>query len=286
MNLSIFDFHTWRPLAAWGLEHPFFTLHIDTLFFTWLAMATLFGLCKLATWSMLNRPKGMISFGTKYLVNTFLDLATETIGSSRYDCFTFAAGLFLFVLFCNIISSIPYIEESTRDLNTTLAIGICSFVFVQYQGIKAHGLHHFNEFLEPFFLLLPLNIIGELAKIASMSFRLFGNILAGSVILQLMLLFFVKIRSYLALYTALVIVFAAVVHWGISRTTEKSSLSNIAHVLILSLFFPATIQIFFGLFEGLVQALVIGILTLTYTGITLNREQAESDHTQKGESGT
>ena len=105
------------------------------------------------------------------------------------DVFFFVVTIFLFIVGSGLTGLLPYVGEATQDLNTTFALGISSFCFSQYQGIKAHGLSHFKEFLQPLFLLLPLNVIGELAKAASMSFRLFGNILGGSIMVDLILHF-------------------------------------------------------------------------------------------------
>ena len=73
-------------------------------------------------------------------------------------------------------------EEPTQNLNTTLALAMTSFFYVQYNGIRAHGIKgYLKEYTEPFIIMAPLHIISKLASIVSMSFRLFGNIYGGAI---------------------------------------------------------------------------------------------------------
>jgi len=74
--------------------------------------------------------------------------------------------------------------EPTRNLNVPLGLGIMGIAMIHYFSIRKKGLISWSkEFLEPFFVMLPLNIVGELSKIVSVSFRLFGNIFGGGIIL-------------------------------------------------------------------------------------------------------
>ena len=135
-------------------------------------------------------------------------------------------------------------DEPTKDLNTTLALGIISFLYIQIYTVKAHGFKEYlKEYLTPFFLMLPLNIIGKLATIVSISFRLFGNIFGGSIISHIYLH---AIQGSLLLET-----------------------------LGLTLGINLAILIFFGLFEGFLQAFVFAMLSLTYLSIALQGEAHE-----------
>jgi F-type H+-transporting ATPase subunit a len=272
--LSVFDFHEWKPFAAYGYHHPFFTIHIDTIMFTWCAMALLTATCTLAIYLAERHQHTVAGFTVRYSVKGLINLATETLGTFNRSVFVFAMGLFLFTLSCSFVSLIPMIEEATRDLNTALAIGTISFVFVQYQGFKAHGLAHLNDFIKPFFILLPLNVMGELAKIASMSFRLFGNILAGSVILQLFTGVLESISWYFYVYLIIVGMLGFIM-WKKELLLEQTSGAKFVRALLWALFIPAFAQLFFGVFEGLVQSLVIGILTLTYTSLLTTQPDEE-----------
>ncbi|MBW1840886.1 MAG: F0F1 ATP synthase subunit A, partial [Deltaproteobacteria bacterium] len=77
-----------------------------------------------------------------------------------------------------------HLEEPTKDLNTPLSLGLMGFCIAHYAGIKSKGFKQYlKEYCEPIFFMAPLNIIGEFAKIISISFRLFGNIMGGSIII-------------------------------------------------------------------------------------------------------
>jgi len=93
-------------------------------------------------------------------------------------------ALFMFLLFSNWLGIIPHLDEPTKDLNTPLSLGLMGFCIAHYAGIKAKGIKKYiSGYFEPFVFMLPLNLIGELAKVVSISFRLFGNVMGGSIII-------------------------------------------------------------------------------------------------------
>lgn len=272
MDLAIFSFHTLSPLKSLGFSNAFWDINIDTLSFTWLAMFVLFVGCWLITRRIRNNPQGMLAFSTKYITQTLVGLTVETLGEFNESCFTTAFGLFAFIFSCTIVSLIPHVEEATRDLNTALAIGLISFISVQIQAFKAHGLGHLKEYTHPFAFMLPMHIVGDLAKITSMSFRLFGNILAGSVILSLMFLVLEKFFFYVGGYFISLAVVFFIMYCLRKFNPKYTSLSTYLPVVSSFFFALAGIQIFFGLFEGLIQAGVVALLTLTYTGMAINAD--------------
>jgi F-type H+-transporting ATPase subunit a len=94
------------------------------------------------------------------------------------------SALFMFLVMSNWLGIIPHLEEPTKDLNTPLGLGIMGFCIAHYTGIRTKGLKHYiKEYFQPIFFMMPLNLIGELAKVVSISFRLFGNIMGGSIII-------------------------------------------------------------------------------------------------------
>lgn len=276
MDLDIFSFHEWRPLAEFGFTASFWTIYIDTILCSWLAMVVLFLTSKAITYCLKTYPESLPSFIIKYATRSLINVATETLGAFNAPCFTFSMGLFLFSFFCTIVSLIPFVEEATHDVNTTFALSFLSFVFVQSQGFKAHGLSHLKEYTQPFILMLPMHIVGDLAKITSMSFRLFGNILAGSVILQLMFLALANIFPYIGAYMACVGAMLLLAHIVIKINPRYDYLNDFLPWLYAVFFLPAGVQFFFGLFEGLIQSFIIALLTLTYTGLSINSNQTDS----------
>ncbi|MFN3534314.1 MAG: F0F1 ATP synthase subunit A, partial [Desulfatiglandales bacterium] len=91
---------------------------------------------------------------------------------------------FLFIWLSNMIGVVPIFSEPTKDLNTTLSLGVLGFIIAHYSGIRAKGIKtYLKEYCEPIFFMAPLNVIGELAKVVSISFRLYGNIMGGGIII-------------------------------------------------------------------------------------------------------
>jgi F-type H+-transporting ATPase subunit a len=110
-----------------------------------------------------------------------VDALDEDMAKTYYPMIT---CLFIFLLICNSIGIFPYMEEPTKDLNTPLGLGIMGFFIAHYAGIRAKGIGGYvKEYFQPIFFMAPLNIIGELAKVVSISFRLFGNIMGGAIII-------------------------------------------------------------------------------------------------------
>ena len=90
-----------------------------------------------------------------------------------------------FILCANLIGLIG-LAPPTSDYSVTLTLALITFTLTQYYGLKNSGLGgYLKGFTEPIPLLTPLNIIGELANPISLSFRLFGNVLAGVLIMTL-----------------------------------------------------------------------------------------------------
>ncbi len=234
---ELFHEHYWHPLAPFGLTVNLWRLNSDIIINTWFVLALIIILIIIARMAL--RTKNNI---TSYLVISFVrmfkDLLEQSLGYFNYNHFCFVTSLFTFIVLCNLISLFPFLEEPTKSLNTTLALGICSFIYVQASSISANGiLGYLKEFTEPFFFMLPLHVVGLLATIISVSFRLFGNILGGAIISTLYL-----------------------------KTIGGNPLFEIAGIISG---FNITITLFFVVFEGLIQAFVFSMLSLTYLSLAL-----------------
>lgn len=118
-------------------------------------------------------------------VQTFWNLTKDALDedmAKKY--FPLICSLFMFLLLCNWIGILPHMNEPTKDLNTTLGLGIMGFFIAHYAGIRTKGFWIYaKEYFQPVFFMMPLNVIGELAKVISISFRLYGNIMGGSIII-------------------------------------------------------------------------------------------------------
>ncbi len=159
------------------------TLNIKTLIMSWMIMAFLIIFTYLAVYRIKLVP-GVWQSLAETIVSVFDKLVSDTLESKDRKYFPFITALFLFLLLCNYIGVVPGCDEPTKDLNTPLGLAILGFVIAHYSGIRYKGiLKYAKEYLEPFFIMAPLNLIGELAKVISISFRLFGNIMGGSIII-------------------------------------------------------------------------------------------------------
>jgi F-type H+-transporting ATPase subunit a len=104
-----------------------------------------------------------------------------------------AITLFFFILISNWLSLLPhaweeYVRPPTADVNLTFALAIFVMILVWVTGIRVKGKHYFKHFVEPYPAMLPLTIIEELTKPITLSLRLFGNILAGTVMVSVLAL--------------------------------------------------------------------------------------------------
>jgi F-type H+-transporting ATPase subunit a len=159
-------------------------LNVQALVNTWVIMAVLVVFSILATRRLSMAPNPLQSMA-EVIVGAFDGLVKDALDIPDYrKYFPLICTLFMMLLLCNSWGIIPYFSEPTKDLNTPLGLGILGFIIAHYSGIRAKGFKaYLNEYFQPIFFMAPLNIIGELAKVVSISFRLFGNIMGGSIII-------------------------------------------------------------------------------------------------------
>ena len=240
MDIGLLNGKQWQPLSYLGFNNPFFSINSDTIINTWIVIAAIILLIVLSRWIMRYK-----SSTGRYVVLTyvrsFIDLCSQSFGYFSFAHTAFIISLFTFIIFCNCIAVLPWVDEPTKDLNTALALGILSFVYIQIAAIRTHGfLGYLKEYFLPFFFMFPLHIIGKISTIISISFRLFGNIFGGATIVHI--------------YTAVL---------QTSWLLEIIGLISGINILIVG---------FFILFEGFLQAFVFTMLAMTYLAIALSHE--------------
>lgn len=158
--------------------------NLEVIFMTWIVMGILiiFGIATTRKKNILPEPLQVVG---ELFVGQLYDLTEDALNremAKTYAPLIFA--LFLFLILGNCIGMVPHLEEPTKDLNTPLSLGLMGFAIAHYAGIKSKGFKVYaQEYFKPIFFMMPLNVIGELAKIVSISFRLFGNIMGGSIII-------------------------------------------------------------------------------------------------------
>jgi len=104
--------------------------------------------------------------------------------------FPIIGTLFLYIATCNLCGLLPGFFPPTASINTTLSCAIPVFLFTHYIGVKYHGIKYIKHFLGPVWWMAPLifviEVIGHLARIMSLSFRLFGNIMGHELVLAIL----------------------------------------------------------------------------------------------------
>jgi F-type H+-transporting ATPase subunit a len=160
------------------------TFNLEAIAMTWIVCGLLIGFGLLATYKKTRVPGSWQILGELF-VDQFFSLTEDALDKEMAKKYgPLICALFMFLVLSNWLGILPHLEEPTRDLNTPLSLGIMGFVISHYVAIKTKGLKAYvKEYFEPIFFMMPLNLIGELAKIVSISFRLFGNIMGGSIII-------------------------------------------------------------------------------------------------------
>ncbi len=160
------------------------TLNLDVIIMTWIVITFLiiFGMSAARKKEIVPQPLQVLG---EIFVEQFYKLTEDALDREKARKYgPMVCALFMFLLLSNWLGIIPHLEEPTKDLNTPLSLGLMGFVIAHYAGIKSKGFKNYaKEYFQPIFFMMPLNLIGELAKIISISFRLFGNIMGGSIII-------------------------------------------------------------------------------------------------------
>jgi F-type H+-transporting ATPase subunit a len=126
-------------------------------------------------------------FCVRTLIETFGDLIyglmEGPMGAKNARRFLPLVGsLFLFILFCNLLSAIPGFLPPTTTLKTNVGLAVLVFVLTHVFGVVAHGPKYFKHFMGPIWwlapLMIPIEIVSHIARPVSLSVRLLGNITA------------------------------------------------------------------------------------------------------------
>ena len=183
------NFWGW-PHNPWevSLGNTHLVFNPKTLIMTWITMLLVMLFCIAATRKMsLNKPRGAQNI-LEILWEFIRGLVNENMDPSKGASFlSIVITYFIFILFANLIGLVPTLTSPTADYNTTLGLALCTFFLIFIFGIRYKGLGYFKHYLQPFVFFLPINIIEDLAKPITLTFRLYGNIYAGEVLIAVLL---------------------------------------------------------------------------------------------------
>jgi F-type H+-transporting ATPase subunit a len=133
---------------------------------------------------------GRLQAAAELSYDTLLSMCLEQIGPEGRKYFPFVFTLFFFILFGNLLGVFPYFFTFTSHIAVTLALALLVFILVTTVAIQEHGWHFLSYFVPEGIpkLLLPLlvviEVISYLSRIISLSVRLFANMMAGHVMLE------------------------------------------------------------------------------------------------------
>ncbi len=198
----------------------------ETIISTWIIMAILIVLAIIVR-IKLNSFKEVPESGFQNFIETIVDTMDSFVTSNMGEKYKYFGnwffGVFAFILLSNL-SGLFALRPPTADLATTAALALTTFVLIHFMGIVTGKLGYFKGYLEPIFIMLPLNIVSEIATPVSLSFRLFGNILGGTIIMGLVYALPIYVRV------------------GI----------------------PAALHIYFDVFAGCLQTFIFVMLSMTF----------------------
>ena len=150
--------------------------------YAWVAMALLIGVAVAVRLTLKKTAPGGIQNVMEVVISGLVNFIEEIMGPEGKHYFPLIASLFLFILVCNFLGLIPGFDSPTANLNTTLALALVAFTATHYIGIRKHGFGYIKHFFGPLWALAPFMFIIEgishLARVLSLSFRLFGNMIA------------------------------------------------------------------------------------------------------------
>ena len=173
-----------------------FLVHGQVLAIIWVVITILLLFSILGTQNTGRIPHGWQNF-MEAAIDYIVEIAKNQLGESFYkEWIPFIGTLFLFIFGCNWAGAIiPWkliklpegeLAAPTNDINTTVALALLTSFTYFYAGLSKKGLGYFKRYIQPLPLLLPINILEDFTKPLSLSFRLFGNVLADELTISVL----------------------------------------------------------------------------------------------------
>ena len=176
---------------------------------------------------------GMFLNIVELIVEKLDGMVAGSMGKNAKKFANYIGTIFMFILICNI-SGIFGLRAPTADYGVTLCLGLITFVMIHYNGFKKNKIGHVTALFKPIPLLFPINFIGEVATPLSLSLRLFGNVMSGTVMLGLW--------------------------YGMMP-------------LLFTIGIPVALHFYFDLFSGAIQTYVFCMLTMVYVSDKISDEE-------------
>ena len=167
----------------------------NTILITWIIMAVLIILALVFTRKMSVTRPGKLQIIAEMLVDTVTNICRDSIGAHYRAYVPYIGTLLLYIGLSNIISVFNFIPgidifPPTKDINVTAALALISILVVIYSGFRRKGFIGWVKSLaDPMPLMIPFKLMEYGTKPLSLCLRLFGNVVAGFIIMELLLSF-------------------------------------------------------------------------------------------------
>jgi F-type H+-transporting ATPase subunit a len=176
-----------KIFELFGLGH--FASAYPHVVYSWLVLLVLIVLAYIGGRKISMVPGKAQNF-FEVVVSGMEEFMVDVTGEEGRWFFPLVGTIFLYIVTCNLIGLIPGFFPPTASINTTLSCALVSFTFTHFIGLKYHGAKYIKHFLGPIWwmipIILPIELIGHLARIMSLSFRLFGNMMGHELVLMIL----------------------------------------------------------------------------------------------------
>ena len=214
----------------------------ETVVNTWLIMLVIFIACRILTRGLTVRGGTKRQMVAEWIVTKVNGLVKTNMGEAFRDYPPLIAAIMALSALCRL-SSMVGLYAPTSDLSTLVGWSLMVFVLITYYKIRANGfLGYLKGYTEPIVVMLPMNVVSEIATPISMAFRHFGNVASGTVVTALV-------------YAALSALSAAVF---------KFLPGALASIPFFQVGLPAVLSLYFDIFSSCIQAFIFSMLTMAY----------------------
>lgn len=216
-----FQIHGLIKFHLFGQELWLTTTHVSILIVC--ALLLIFALVVRSKLRDTEGKPGALQNVAELIVEMLDNMVKGSMGKNAVRFRNYIGSLFLFLIIANL-SGLLGLRPPTADYGVTFPLGLITFTLIQFNNIRYNKVNAFTDLFKPLPFLFPINLIGEVAVPFSLSLRLFGNVLSGTVIMGLL---------YGLLYK---------ITWA----------------------WPGILHIYFDLFSGAIQAYVFCMLTMVF----------------------
>jgi F-type H+-transporting ATPase subunit a len=216
------------------------TIDLDVVYTTLVAAAIVLGLGFWMRAKVTHGVPGKLQLAYETLVTQIRDITDSAIGPAGREIVPLAISLFLLILTCNWLGLIPaghnpdWFPPATADVNLPLAMALTVWLWSNAKAIRIRGVRGYGRhYLKPYAVMAPINVIEEITKPITLTFRLFGNVFSSTLMV-------VVIASLLPIYIV-----------PIGELIWKP----------------------FDLFIGFIQAFIFALLTIMYFGMAMSKDE-------------